>query len=237
MWSSTARPGPTSTAPRPTRLERCESTTPAPRCSPALPAASGRRSSTSRQTFVFDGHKRSPYVESDGANALQAYGRSKQAGETAVAVANRRHFIVRTAWLFGNRGKNFVETMLRVGSEQAEILVVSDQHGCPTYTRHLAAALAELAESEAFGVHHIAGGGSASWYEFAEEIFDQSGVECRVIAATSEMVPRPARRPRRGVLGTERRDALRLAPWQDGLASYLAERERVRPPIGAGSGR
>lgn len=185
--------------------------------------------------FVFDGHKRSAYVESDGMNALSAYGRSKQAGETAVAATNPRSFILRTAWLFGNRGHNFVETMLRLGSEQSEILVVSDQHGCPTYAGDLAAAIAELSETESYGVHHLAGAGEASWYEFAEEIFDQAGVDCRVIAATTDMVPRPARRPKRSVLRATRDETPRLPAWQDGLAAYLAERERVRPPIGSGA--
>src|SRR6266511_5067071 len=92
--------------------------------------------------YVVDGSARRPYVESDIPSALSAYGRSKQAGETSVAVANPRHFIVRSSWLFGLGGKNFVETMLRLGSEQTEILVVSDQVGCPTYTRHLGHALA-----------------------------------------------------------------------------------------------
>ena len=113
---------------------------------------------------------------------ISAYGRSKQAGETSVAVSNPRHFIVRASWLFGVGGKNFVETMLRLGNEQPEVLVVSDQVGCPTYTRHLGEALALLLEGEDFGIHHIAGGGQCSWYEFAQEIFDQAGVECRVMA-------------------------------------------------------
>ncbi|MBA2240917.1 MAG: dTDP-4-dehydrorhamnose reductase [Solirubrobacterales bacterium] len=177
--------------------------------------------------YVFDGSKRSPYLESDLPSALSAYGRSKQAGETATAVANRRHFVVRSSWLFGTGGPNFVEAMLRLGAERPEVLVVSDQRGCPTYNRHLAGALAELCETEAWGIHHIAGGGSASWFEFAEEIFDQAGVDSRVIAATTEMVPRPAPRPRRSVLATERADTCRLAGWRRGLSEYLAERDRA----------
>jgi len=174
--------------------------------------------------YVFDGSGQRPYVESDIPAPRSAYGRSKQAGETSVGVANPRHFIVRSSWLYGVGGKNFVETMLRLGSEQHEVLVVSDQIGCPTYTRHLGEALAGLVEDEEFGIHHIAGTGSCSWYEFAQEIFDQAGLECRVMAATTEMLARKAPRPRYSVLGTERRDPIALPTWRRGLAAYLAER-------------
>ncbi len=109
--------------------------------------------------YVFDGEKGSAYVESDLPAALSAYGRSKQAGETSTEIANPRHFIVRSSWLFGTGGPNFVETMLRVGAEQAEVIVVSDQVASPTYTPHLAGALAGSASPSEYGIHHIAGGG------------------------------------------------------------------------------
>ncbi len=178
--------------------------------------------------YVFDGSSRRPYVESDLTSAISAYGRSKQAGETSVAVSNPRHFIVRASWLFGIGGKNFVETMLRLGNERPEVLVVSDQVGCPTYTRHLGEGLAVLMEGEEFGIHHMAAAGECSWYEFAQEIFDQAGVECRVMAGTTEMLARPAPRPAYSVLGTERPDPIRLPHWRRGLAEYLAEREAAR---------
>jgi dTDP-4-dehydrorhamnose reductase len=178
--------------------------------------------------YVFDGSSRRPYVESDVTGAISAYGRSKLAGETSVAVANPRHFIVRASWLFGIAGKNFVETMLRLGEERPEVLVVSDQVGCPTYTRHLAEGIAELLETNDYGIHHMAADGECSWYEFAQEIFDQAGVECHVMAGTTEMLARPAPRPAYSVLGTERRDALRLPHCRCGLAAYLAEREALR---------
>jgi dTDP-4-dehydrorhamnose reductase len=178
--------------------------------------------------YVFDGRKRSPYVESDLTSPLSAYGRSKLAGETSVQVANERHFVVRSSWLYGVGGRNFVETMLALaGADQPEVLVVSDQVGCPTYTAHLAVAIASLIEGDAYGIHHVAGAGSCSWYEFAQEIFDQSGVECRVMAATSDMLDRKAPRPAYSVLGTERRDAPALPTWREGLAAYLAEREAL----------
>jgi dTDP-4-dehydrorhamnose reductase len=178
--------------------------------------------------YVFDGTARRPYVESDVTGAISAYGRSKLAGETSVAVANPRHFIVRASWLFGTAGRNFVETMLRLGKERPDVLVVSDQVGCPTYTRHLAEGIAELLESDDYGIHHMAADGECSWYEFAQEIFDQAGVECHVMAGTTEMLARPAPRPAYSVLDTERPNAIRLPHWRQGLAEYLAEREAVR---------
>jgi dTDP-4-dehydrorhamnose reductase len=175
--------------------------------------------------YVFDGFARRPYVESDLPSPLSAYGRSKQAGETSVAVSNPRHLIVRSSWLHGLAGRNFVETMLRLAGEQSEVLVVTDQVGCPTYARHLAEALAVLVEGDAFGIHHIAGSGACSWYEFAQEIFDQSGVECRVMGATTQLLRRPAPRPAYSVLRSERADTVALPHWRRGLAAYLAERE------------
>lgn len=180
--------------------------------------------------YVFDGAKRTPYVESDLTGAISAYGRSKQAGETSVAVSNPDHFIVRSSWLFGTNGPNFIETMLRLSGEQAEVIVVTDQVGCPTYTRHLAEALALLAESDDFSIHHIAGGGRCSWYDFAQEIFDQEGVECRVMAGTTEMLARPAPRPAFSALVSEHPDPIVLPDWRQGLAEYLAER-RARTAV------
>jgi dTDP-4-dehydrorhamnose reductase len=179
--------------------------------------------------YVFDGAKGAPYVESDPTSPLSAYGRSKLGGETSVQVANPSSFVVRSSWLFGRNGKNFVETMLALAESEPEVLVVSDQVGCPTYTAHLAAALAELITGDDYGVHHIAGRGKCSWFEFAQEIFDQSGLETRVMAASSEMLARPARRPSYSVLGSERRNAIELPYWREGLAEYLAERMERLP--------
>ncbi len=177
--------------------------------------------------YVFDGSKRRPYVESDLTRAISAYGRSKQAGETSVAVANPKHFVVRASWLFGVNGRNFVETMLRLGREQPEVMVVSDQVGCPTYTRHLAKALVALLEGEAYGVHHAAGGGQCSWYEFAQEIFDQAEVECRVLSASTAELQRPAPRPAYSVLRSERGELPAMPSWREGLREYMAEREHA----------
>jgi dTDP-4-dehydrorhamnose reductase len=174
--------------------------------------------------YVFDGSKATPYLESDEPRALSVYAQSKVAGEHETAALNPRHWIVRTSWLFGVGGKNFVETMLTLGRELGEVLVVRDQVGCPTYAGHFADALVQLTEREDFGIHHIAGGGECSWYEFAIEIFKQAGVECRVLSASTDEFPRPAPRPPYSVLGTEREYAIYLPDWHDGLASYLADR-------------
>jgi dTDP-4-dehydrorhamnose reductase len=174
--------------------------------------------------YVFDGQKGSAYVESDLPAAISAYGRSKQAGETSTQIANPRHFIVRSSWLFGIGGPNFVETMLRVGAEQPEVIVVSDQVASPTYTPHLAAALAELAETTDYGIHHRAGAGHCSWFDYAQEIFDQAGMETRVMAGTTEMLGRPAPRPALSLLASERPDAVTLPDWRDALSEYLTAR-------------
>ena len=177
--------------------------------------------------YVFDGAKGTPYRESDLPHPISAYGRSKLAGETSVAVANSRHLIVRTSWLFGLGGPNFVETMLRLGSEQPEVLVVSDQVGAPTYTRHLAKAIAMLTEGDEYGVHHVSGSGSCSWFEYAQEIYDQAGLETRVMAARTEMLGRPAPRPAYSVLASERPDPVILPDWRAALAEYMNEREHA----------
>jgi dTDP-4-dehydrorhamnose reductase len=178
--------------------------------------------------YVFDGGKRGPYREADDTAPIQAYGRSKLAGERATALANERSFIVRSSWLFGPGRDNFVETMLRLGSGSAPVVVVSDQVGCPTYTGHLAIGLVRLIDGTAYGVHHMAGAGGCSWYEFAREIFRQAAVEVKVMAATSEMLGRPAPRPANSVLVSGREAPIRLPEWQRGLADYLKRREAIQ---------
>jgi dTDP-4-dehydrorhamnose reductase len=169
--------------------------------------------------YVFDGRKREPYLESDPVGPLSSYGRSKLEGERATASANPRHFIVRSAWLFGPGGPNFVDTMLRLGPE---LRVVDDQVGSPTFTGHLAEALAGLAGSEDFGIHHMAGSGRCSWFEFAREIFALAGRDVELSPCTTEEFPRPAPRPAWSVLASER--GHRLPHWREGLQAYLGVR-------------
>jgi dTDP-4-dehydrorhamnose reductase len=174
--------------------------------------------------YVFDGSKGAPYVETDQTAPLSAYGRTKLAGEEATASANKRHFVVRSSWLFGIGGSNFVETMLRLASTQNEVLVVRDQVGSPTYTWHLAYGIVRLIEGVEFGIHHMAAGGACSWYDFAREIFDQAKVECLVLSATTDMLGRPAPRPAYSALESRREHAIELPPWRDGLSAYLSQR-------------
>jgi len=174
--------------------------------------------------YVFDGLKGEPYVESDATRPLSIYGQTKAAGEAETAAANQRYYIVRSSWLFGRAGRNFVETMLALGADQGDVVVVRDQVGCPTYTAHLADALVRLVDTTAYGIHHIAGGGECSWYEFAQEIFRQVELDVRVMSMTTAELSRPAPRPPYSVLATERAEAIYLPEWQEGLSSYLAER-------------
>jgi dTDP-4-dehydrorhamnose reductase len=178
--------------------------------------------------YVFDGAKGSPYVESDQPAPLSAYGRTKLAGEEATAAANKRHFVVRSAGLFGVAGHNFVATMLRLAADHGEVLVVRDQVGSPTYTWHLAYGIVRLIEGVEYGIHHMAAAGQCSWYEFAREIFEQAKVECKVLSATTEMLGRPAPRPAFSALTSQREHAITLPSWQDGLAGYLAQRQSER---------
>jgi dTDP-4-dehydrorhamnose reductase len=175
--------------------------------------------------YVFDGSKGAPYVESDQPAPLSAYGRTKLAGEEAVVAANKRHFVVRSAGLFGIGGRNFVETMLQLAEDRNEVTVVRDQVGSPTYTWHLAYGIVRLIEGIEYGIHHMAASGQCSWYEFAREIFEQSNVECRVLSITSDEFGAAAPRPAFSALVSQREHAIRLPAWQDGLAGYLAQRQ------------
>jgi dTDP-4-dehydrorhamnose reductase len=171
--------------------------------------------------YVFDGTKREPYVESDGPNPLSAYGRTKLHAEAA---AGERAWIVRSSWLFGPTGNNFVRTMLRLGAEQDEVAVVDDQRGCPTYVAHLAAAARKL-PALPFGVYHVAAGGDCTWAEFAEAIFAEAGLDCRVRRISTAELGRPAPRPAYSVLRSEKPGTPTLPNWRDGLRECLASLE------------
>jgi dTDP-4-dehydrorhamnose reductase len=173
--------------------------------------------------YVFDGSKTGAYLESDAVNPLSAYGRSKLAGERATLTASPHSVIVRTSWLFGAGGRNFVETMLRRGEEHGQAKVVDDQVGCPTFTGHLAEALVGLAEGYEHGFLHVAGSGACSWYEFARAIFDRAGMDVELEPCSTADFPRPARRPANSVLVSER-GAPELPAWQEGLDAYLGVR-------------
>ena len=170
--------------------------------------------------YVFDGTKESDYVESDAVAPLSSYGHSKLAGERA----SDGHLVVRSSWLFGAGGRNFVETMLGLASRRDELRVVDDQVGSPTFSPHLADGLVRLMEADARGVRHLSAGGSCSWRDFAREIFARTGAPVRVEGCSTEDFGAPAPRPRRSVLDSEHADTPKLPHWTEGLDAYLAAR-------------
>jgi dTDP-4-dehydrorhamnose reductase len=175
--------------------------------------------------YVFDGSKDEPYVESDAPNPLSAYGRTKLHGEAA---AGDDAWVVRSSWLFGATGRNFVLTMLRLGRERAEVAVVDDQRGSPTYVAHLAAATRELVDRDLpHGLWHLAADGDCTWAEFAEAIFAESALPCRVRRITTEELGRSAPRPAYSVLRSERARAPALPHWREGLRACLEEIARA----------
>ncbi len=169
--------------------------------------------------YVFDGSKGSPYVESDSPNPLSAYGRTKLHAEAA---AGEQAWIVRSSWLYGPTGHNFVRTMLRLGAERDQVAVVDDQRGCPTYVGHLAAATRELVGASApFGVWHLAAAGDCTWADLAEAIFEEAGLACRVKRITTADFGAKAPRPPVSILRSEK-GAPELPHWREGLAACLA---------------
>jgi dTDP-4-dehydrorhamnose reductase len=175
--------------------------------------------------YVFDGRAREPYTEDAPTGPQGAYGRSKLAGEHAVAAAGGRHAIVRSAWVFGPHGRNFVDTMRRLGAERDEVAVVDDQIGCPTYTGHLAGALVQVAEQGTTGILHVAGDGQCSWFDLAEATFAETGLACRVRRQSTADARRPAPRPAFSVLRSTRADAPVLPHWREGLRAHLTRVE------------
>jgi dTDP-4-dehydrorhamnose reductase len=165
--------------------------------------------------YVFDGTKREPYVESDPTNPLGIYARTKLEGEQEV----RDGWIVRSSWLFGWTGHNFVRTMLRLGQERDEVAVVDDQRGSPTYVGHLAEATQEVVQMP-HGIWHVAAEGDCTWADFAEAVFEEAGLSCRVRRITTEEFGAPAPRPANSVLRSEK-GAPQLPYWRDGLSACL----------------
>ncbi|TSK05787.1 MAG: dTDP-4-dehydrorhamnose reductase [Geobacter sp.] len=177
--------------------------------------------------YIFDGKKGTPYLEDDLASPLSVYGESKLAGEMN-AWFNPNHLIVRTQWLYGHGGKNFVETMLRLAKDKKEISVVDDQIGSPTWTGDLALAIKALLEKGCEGAYHAANAGFVSWNGFAKEIFRLAGLDVTVLAMTTEELGRPAPRPLYSTLdcGKLSRDTgFTPQPWQEALRRYLELRE------------
>jgi dTDP-4-dehydrorhamnose reductase len=177
--------------------------------------------------YVFDGCVTTPYFEDAQTNPLSVYGKTKLMGEKYVQETLDRHFIVRTSWLFGPGGKNFVSTILRLAGEKPELRIVNDQRGSPTYTRHLAQKLAQLVMTHEYGIYHITAEGDCTWFEFARKIIELAGLqEIHVLPISSSESARPAPRPAYSVLANQRLSSLGmglLPRWEEGLERYLAE--------------
>lgn len=186
--------------------------------------------------FVFDGAKSSPYLEEDETRPLSVYGASKRLGEKRIIESGLEEvFIVRTSWLYGPGGKNFVETICRLAAEREELRIVDDQRGAPTYTRDLARAVFALLETRSFGLYHFSNAGECSWHEFAIAIVSElrkSGEAVavkRILPIPTEAYPLPAERPKYSVLSKEKIMAVTgiAAPdWRSSLSDYFSERKR-----------
>lgn len=184
--------------------------------------------------YVFNGRKAEPYVESDPIDPINVYGASKAAGEAAIIRAGGRYLVLRTSWVYGAHGKNFLRTMLRLGAERPELRVVDDQVGAPTSAAAIAAASKRLAEqyqqnpqSAVPGIYHMTAGGSTSWCGFARAIFEAAALDKRprVQPIPSSEYPTPARRPANSVLANDKfaqTFAFRMSGWQQQLDEVLA---------------
>jgi dTDP-4-dehydrorhamnose reductase len=174
--------------------------------------------------FVFDGEKGEPYDEFDRPNPIGVYGRSKFAGEELVRQLLTRYFIVRTSWLFGENGKNFVSTIWEQAKKGGPLRIVSDQVGRPTYTVDLAEAIADLIANPLYGIYHVTNSGECSWSQFAEEIVRQAGLKSAVIPISSAEWDTPTRRPkdsRLRHLALEMQGKDNLRSWPEALRDYL----------------
>jgi dTDP-4-dehydrorhamnose reductase len=186
--------------------------------------------------YVFDGELGRPYREDDPTCPLGIYGKSKERGERYVQRICPRSFVVRTSWLYGAHGSNFVRTMLRVGPNAGleGLRVVNDQTGCPTWTRDLVVFLFQLIESDAYGIYHGSNTGAATWYEFAKAIFSYSGIDVPVTPVRSSEFPRPAKRPRYSVLAPvllKERGFEPLRPWREALQAYFQTHGGLRREV------
>lgn len=190
--------------------------------------------------YVFDGEKQGAYVETDAPNPQSVYGKTKLAGEEAVRAAGGKHLILRTSWVYGSRGQNFLLTMLRLARERKELRVVDDQIGAPTWCRSLAEITAQILaqlhmpgreEEKTSGTYHLTSSGSASWHGFARAILDRSGLETLPVLAAipSREYPTPATRPKNSVLSNEKLNrtfGLAAGDWQANLELCLQELRR-----------
>ncbi|NNU98281.1 dTDP-4-dehydrorhamnose reductase [Geobacillus sp. DSP4a] len=174
--------------------------------------------------YVFDGMATTPYNEFAPTNPLSVYGKSKLAGEQFVRDLHSKFFIVRTSWVYGKHGNNFVKTMLKLAQERDELMVVHDQIGCPTYTVDLAHCILEIIQTEKYGIYHVSNSGHCSWYEFAKAIFEEAGIDVKVNPCTTKDFPRPAPRPAYSVfdhLSLRLNKFKKMRNWKHALKDFI----------------
>ena len=175
--------------------------------------------------YVFDGSKRTPLLENDALGPQSAYGKTKLEGEKFIQEYTDKYFILRTAWLYGIHGNNFVQTMLSLAENHDEITVVDDQIGSPTYSLDLAVSIANLLNSDKYCIYHLTNEGECSWYEFSKRIFELSDVDVKVLPVTTEEFPRPAPRPHYSVLSNQKWIKAGFPPmrkYEEALSDYLS---------------
>ncbi|WP_426451097.1 dTDP-4-dehydrorhamnose reductase [Paenibacillus sp. S-38] len=181
--------------------------------------------------YVFDGKGTSPYKEYDKTNPSGIYGKSKEAGEQLAISLCSRYFIVRTSWVYGLHGNNFVKTMLKLSEDRDRLKVVHDQIGSPTFTEDLAGFLLALVGTEKYGIYHASNSGTCSWYEFAKAIFEESGKATIVEPCTTDEFPRPAPRPSYSVmdhLSIRINGFSEIRPWREALVDFLHKYSQVK---------
>lgn len=174
--------------------------------------------------YVFNGEGMRPYKPNDERNPINFYGMTKSLGEDKVRSICPKHFIVRTSWVFGKNGTNFVKTMLRLGEQMEGLTVVDDQIGSPTYTPDLARLLCDMAATERYGTYHATNEGFCSWYDFAKKIMELSGIGCNIKPIASKDYPSPAKRPQNSRLSKEKlvqNGFYKLPPWEDALKRFI----------------
>ncbi|MBI1803899.1 MAG: dTDP-4-dehydrorhamnose reductase [Ignavibacteriae bacterium] len=182
--------------------------------------------------YVFDGKKASPYIETDLPNPLNVYAATKLSGEHFVQAYSSKHYVIRSSGLYGHspcraKGRNFIDTMLKLSKERQELRVVNDEILTPTYTYHLARQIRELVTRPAYGVYHVTNNGSCSWYEFAMEIFKLSGTRVTVVPVPAKEFPAPIKRPSYSVLENKGLQSLgidHMPHWRESLAHYFSTR-------------
>jgi dTDP-4-dehydrorhamnose reductase len=180
--------------------------------------------------FVFDGTKREPYTPEDQTSPQSVYARSKRRGEENTRWNNPQSFVIRTAWLYGPGGNNFVEKILKAAKSRPSLRVVNDEVGSPTYTRDLATATRALVKTKAYGIYHSVNAGSCSRYEFAQAIVKGAGLETPIEPCSASEYPSKAARPAYSVLSNEKLESssgIVMPDWRDGLARYMTHRENV----------